>query len=107
MHYIFIIFLSLFGILGDYFLKLASNKGNYVDYKFLSLGILTYGILAVGWFFALKYIKLSTIGVPYSLTIIIALALMGYFFFNESLSVYEVAGIIIGLVSILLLYRFA
>ena len=107
MHFILVILLSLVGILGDYFLKLAGADKSYVNYKFLSLGVLIYGLLAVGWFFALRYIKLSTIGVPYSLTIIIALALMGYFFFNETLSVYEVSGIAIGIVSILLLYRFA
>lgn len=107
MAILIVIGLSLFGILGDYFLKLAGNKDVYVNYKFLSLGIFVYGMLAVGWFFALKYIKMSTIGVPYSLTIIIALALMGYFLFNESLNIYEIMGIVIGIISILLLYRFA
>lgn len=107
MPILIVIGLSLFGILGDYFLKLAGNKEVYVDYRFLSLGIFIYAILAVGWFFALKYLKLSTIGVPYSLTIIIALAVMGYFLFNESLNIYELIGIVIGIISILLLYRFA
>jgi multidrug transporter EmrE-like cation transporter len=54
----------------------------------------------------MKHIKLGTLGVIYGVTTIIALTLVGVFFFKEQLTIYETLGIIAGVTSIILLSRF-
>ncbi len=99
--------LSLIGVLGDYFLKLSGdNSARYIDIKWFVLGLIIFSSTAVGWFFVMKHIKLGTLGVIYGVTTIIALTLVGVFFFKEQLTIYETLGIIAGVTSIILLSRF-
>jgi|SRR3989344_8460896 len=102
-----IIGLSLIGVLGDYFLKLSGSGARYIDWKFFLIGALVYSSTAIGWFFVMKNIKLGTLGVVYATTTVLALTLIGTFFFKENLNYYEMAGLVAGVVSILLLSRFA
>lgn len=102
-----IIGLSLIGVLGDYFIKLAGiNQNKYIELKWFIVGFLIYSSTAIGWFFVMKHIKLSTLGVIYGVTTVIALTLVGILFFKEHLSIYEIIGIIAGVSSIILLSRF-
>ncbi|OHB14604.1 MAG: hypothetical protein A2431_04100 [Candidatus Zambryskibacteria bacterium RIFOXYC1_FULL_39_10] len=107
MPIIIVIGLSLVGVLGDYFLKLSGNGEKYIDWKWFIVGAIVYSSTAVGWFFVMKHIKLSTLGIVYATTTVLALTLVGILAFKESLSVYEIIGIIAGLLSIILLARFA
>jgi drug/metabolite transporter (DMT)-like permease len=54
----------------------------------------------------MRHLKLATIGVVYSVCMILLLTAMGVLFFHESLSRWEVVGIVLALASILLLSRF-
>lgn len=108
MSILIVIGLSLVGVLGDYFLKLAGNSlEQYINIKLFIFGALIYSSTALGWFFVLKHIKLSTLGIVYATTTVIALTLIGVFMFKESLSGYEIVGLLSGLLSIILLARFA
>ena len=62
---------------------------------------------AIGWFFVMKHIKLGTLGIVYATTTVLALTLIGIVSFKETLAWYEVVGLGAGLLSILLLTRFA
>ena len=93
------------GVLGDYFIKLAGDGNKYIYYHWFFAGMITYAITAIGWFFVMKHIKLSTLGVLYSLTSVILLVLVGAFVFKEHLNAYDVVGIILGIASILILSR--
>ena len=97
---------SFVGVLGDFFLKLAAT-GKVVNLKWFILGLLVYSSTAFGWFYVMKYVKLSTLGVVYSMCIILFLTGLGVFYFKESLNFYEVIGIITALISLILLGRFA
>lgn len=103
-----IVSLSLIGVLGDYFIKVAGNNPDkYINYKYFIIGFFTYSITAIGWFFVMKHIKLSTLGVIYGVTTIVALTLIGTLIFKEHLNAYEILGLILGISSIFLLSRFS
>ena len=96
--------LSLVGVLGDFLLKLAGEKG--INWALFLTGLLVYASTAIGWFFVLRYIKLPTLGVFYAVTTILALTLISVFYFKETLNGYEILGIGSALLSLILLARF-
>jgi multidrug transporter EmrE-like cation transporter len=98
---------SLLGVLGDYFLKLASMNENSLRTTSFYIGFVLYASTALGWVFVMKHLKLATIGVIYSVSMVLLLTAIGVVFFRESLSFYEIAGLIMAIASLILLVRFA
>jgi drug/metabolite transporter (DMT)-like permease len=98
---------SLVGVLGDYFLKLASEKERSLSSVWFYLGFSLYASTAFGWVFVMKHLKLATIGVVYSISMMLLLTAVGVMFFRESLNAYEVLGLILAIASLVLLIRFA
>ncbi|MBI5892641.1 MAG: transporter [Deltaproteobacteria bacterium] len=94
-------------IIADYFLKVASLHDKPVKNKEFLIALLVYSLTVFPWVYIMKYLKLATIAVVYSLTTVILLTLLGVFVFNETLNHYEVAGVIMAITSIILLSRFA
>ena len=95
------------GVLGDYFLKLASGEQAPLRNKWFYIGFAVYASTAFGWVFVMQRLKLATIGVVYSVSMVLLLTIIGVFFFRESLSYYEIAGIALAVASLILLVRFA
>lgn len=93
-------------VLGDYFLKLASQQASALYNRWFLAGIAIYALSAFGWVFAMRHMKLATIGVVYSISVVLLLAALGVVVFGESLNRYEIVGIILAVLSILLLVRF-
>jgi drug/metabolite transporter (DMT)-like permease len=93
-------------VIGDYFIKLASLTDHPIQNKWFGVGCLMYVLSTFGWVYALRYIKLASIGVIYSLSIVVLLAALGFFVFGETLNRREVAGIAFAVVAIVLLSRF-
>ena len=98
---------SLLGVLGDYFLKLASANENSLRTLWFYIGFAVYASTAVGWVFVMKHLKLATIGVVYSVSMVLLLTAIGVVFFQESLNYYEIAGLVMAIASLILLVRFA
>lgn len=98
--------LATLATVGDYFLKLASLESQALQNRWFLVGCAIYTTGAFGWVFVLRHAKLSTIGVVYSLTTVLLLALLGVFVFGERLNIYEVVGIAFAVISITLLSRF-
>src|SRR5262249_37527563 len=98
---------SLLGVLGDYFLKLASDEEHSLRTPHFYIGFAVYASTAFGWVFVMKHLKLATIGVLYSVSMILLLTAIGTVFFQESLGRYEIAGLVMAIVSLILLIRFA
>src|SRR5262249_1486561 len=98
---------SVVGVVGDYFLKLASDRDNPLKSRWFYIGFLVYASTAFGWVFVMRHLKLGTIGVVYSVSMILLLTLVGTRWFGESLNYYEMAGIGLAIVSLILLVRFA
>jgi small multidrug resistance pump len=98
---------SLIGVLGDYFLKLASEQPSALRTVWFYVGFALYASTAFGWVFVMKHLKLATIGVVYSVAMILLLTSVGVIFFRESLNYYEIAGLLMAIGSLVLLMRFS
>jgi small multidrug resistance pump len=61
---------SLLGVLGDYFLKVASADERWLRNPAFHVGFVVYASTAFGWLFVMKHLKLGTIAVLYSMTIV-------------------------------------
>ena len=94
-------------IVGDYFLKLASAREQSLRTVWFYLGFALYASTAFGWVFVMKHLKLATISVLYSVSLVLLLTAIGVVLFRESLNYFEVIGIVLAVVSLVLLMRFA
>jgi small multidrug resistance pump len=97
---------SVVGVVGDYFLKLASAKDESLKSPAFYIGFVLYASTAFGWVFVMKHLKLATVGVVYSISMVLLLTAVGVVAFKESLNGYEIAGLAMAVGSLLLLTRF-
>ena len=97
---------SVVGVVGDYFLKLASAKDESLKSPAFYIGFILYASTAFGWVFVMKHLKLATVGVVYSISMVLLLTAVGVVAFKESLNGYEIAGLVMAVGSLLLLTRF-
>jgi len=97
---------SAVGVVGDYFLKLASAEKDSLRSMWFYIGFAIYSSTAFGWVFVMKHLKLGTIGVVYSVSMILLLVGMGVVIFRETLNYYEIAGLVMAIASLVLLVRF-
>jgi small multidrug resistance pump len=97
---------SCLGVLGDYFLKLASASETPLRSRWFCVGFVVYASTAFGWVFVMRHLKLATIGVVYSVSMVLLLTGIGVVLFRESLNYYEVAGLVMAIASLVLLVRF-
>jgi drug/metabolite transporter (DMT)-like permease len=101
------ILFSVIGIMGDYFLKLASAREQPLGAIPFYFGFILYASTAFGWVFVMKHLRLATISVLYSVSLVLLLTAIGVVLFRESLNYFEVIGIVFAVISLLLLMRFA
>ncbi|MEO8605298.1 MAG: transporter [bacterium] len=98
---------STLGVVGDYFLKLASQEERPLTSRWFLIGFSVYASTAFGWVFVMRHLKLATISVLYSVSMVLLLTTVGAVFFRESLSATEVLGLAMAIGSLVLLVRFA
>jgi drug/metabolite transporter (DMT)-like permease len=98
---------SLVGVIGDYFLKLASAREQPLRTGWFYVGFALYASTAFGWVFVMKHLKLATISVLYSVSMVLLLTAVGVVLFRETLNAFELAGIALAVASLVLLMRFA
>src|SRR5262245_60276475 len=98
---------SVLGVVGDYFLKLASREDNSLKSPSFYIGFALYASTALGWVFVMKHLKLATISVLYSVSMVVLLTAVGVGIFRESLNYYEIAGLVMAVAALILLVRFA
>ncbi len=98
---------SVVGVVGDYFLKLASRQDRSLYAPTFYVGFALYASTAFGWVFVMKHLKLATISVLYSVSMVLLLTATGVVIFRESLNAYEIAGLLMAIASLVLLVRFA
>ena len=98
---------SMVGVLGDYFLKQASTQPQPMRTMEFYIGFAVYASTAFGWAFVMKYLKLATISVVYSVSMVVLLTVLGLVFFRETLTLSELIGLAMAIGSLILLVRFA
>ena len=64
---------SEIGVLGDYFLKLASAREQPLRTSWFYLGFALYASTAFGWVFVMRHLELATISVLYSISMVLLL----------------------------------
>jgi multidrug transporter EmrE-like cation transporter len=100
------IILAAIGVLGDYFIKLSGSGSKYIMLWPFFTGMVIYALTAFGWFFVMKHIKLGQLAIFYTVTTVILLAIVGFVFFKEQLSIYDILGLVLGVASLVILARF-
>jgi multidrug transporter EmrE-like cation transporter len=98
---------SIVGVSGDYFLKLASQQKDTLRSPAFYVGFALYASTAFGWVFVMKHLKLSTISVLYSISMVLLLTAIGVVAFREKLSAPEMLGLALCIAALVLLSRFA
>lgn len=98
---------SIVGVIGDYFLKRASDSAHSLRTIWFYVGFVVYASTAFGWVFVMKHLKLATVGVVYSVSMILLLTALGAIVYRETLSTTEILGIAMAVGSLVLLMRFA
>ena len=98
---------SVIGVLGDYFLKLVSAREQPLRTGWFYLEFALYASTAFGWVFVMSRLKLATISVLYSVSLVLLLTAIGVVLFRESLNYFEMIGIVLAVVSFVLLMRYA
>ena len=98
--------MSAVGIAGDYFLKRASEQDSPLVSAHFLVGLVLYATTAFAWVFLMRHLALATIGVIYSVCMILMLTAIGVAYFDEIPSGREVVGIGLAIASLVLLARF-
>ena len=99
------ILLALAVAVSDYFLKNASaSQSPFLNRNFL-IGFLITAASTFAWVLVMPHLKLAYIGVIYSLTVVLALSVVGAAFFGEHLKASEWLGVGLAISSMLLLYQ--
>lgn len=101
-----VIVLSAVGVIGDYCIKTAGHT-KAVHVPWFIAGLVIYALTAFGWLFAMRHMKLSSLGVIYSLATLLFLVVVGVVLFHERLHASELIGIVFAIIAIILLGRFA
>ncbi len=70
---------SVVGVLGDYFLKLSSAREQPLRTRWFYVGFVIYASTAFGWVFVMRHLKLATIGVIYSVSMVLLLTAVGVY----------------------------
>ena len=102
-----ILALALLSLGGDWLLKLASQRAQPYTSAVFVLGAVAYAATAVGWVIVMQHMTLATIGVWYSIVMILLLTALGVFVFEETLSAREGLGLVLACASLVLMSRFA
>ena len=96
-----VVFLSSMLLLGDYLIKYAVGKSNYIF--FLILAGVSWCLSIYGWYYLLKENRLSIVGMLFSVISIIGTVIISITFFNEKLTYLEWIGFGLAIISALLL----
>lgn len=99
--------LAFIGVVGDAFIRRAGAGPKFMDVKWFVIGSVVYTSTIIGWFFVMKYLKFSTIGVFYGVSTLLFLVVAGILFYNERPNVAEITGIGFAVISMILLGRYA
>ena len=88
-------------LLGDYFIKLASDKPDGLTTHTFAFGLILYGLPAIGWFFLMRSHSLVVIGVLYSASTVLLLAALGGLVFKEAFGCREAVGMMLAISAVI------
>ena len=99
-----VVFLVFMTTIGDFYIKTSTSLSSpFLTWQF-GVGFLLYALGAFGWFYAMKHMPLTEMGVVYSCLTIIILRLLGTFVFNEAFSTREFLGVTLAIAAVLVIH---
>lgn len=102
-----IVVLTIANVAGDFLIKKATLKPGFSGMYLVVLGGIVWLASAFGWFFVLKKMELSNSNGIFAVLAILFVLAGSYFYFHEKISIGEIAGFVLAIISIYLLARFA
>jgi undecaprenyl phosphate-alpha-L-ara4N flippase subunit ArnF len=105
--FLFSFFTAAVVLVGDVFIKQAADAGHTAVSKLVLVGVVLYAASALLWFVSVRHIPLATAGVAFSMASLVALALIGAFYFKEPFGLRDIAGIGCALVAMVLMMHHA
>ncbi len=105
--FLFSLFTAVVVLVGDVVIKTAADLGHSALSRYVLVGVVLYGASALLWFVSVRHIPLATAGVAFSMASLIALALIGAFYFGVRLGARDLAGIGCALVAMILMAHHA
>lgn len=105
--YVLLIFLlTIFTAFGDSLIKKAGQPKD-TNIIYLLTGLAVYCATGIIWFFIYKKTEFSTVGSIYGVATVLVFALVGVFYFKETVTLVEFVGMVMAVASILILSKFA
>jgi multidrug transporter EmrE-like cation transporter len=98
---------SVVGVVGDTLLKFAADSKQPLRSPWFYLGFAVYASTAFGWVYVMRHLKLATISVVYSVSMIVLLTAVGALVFRQTLKPQEMLGLAMAIGSLILLMRFS
>lgn len=98
--------LTIVTVAADVLIKKASLANLVFSWQMLAAFII-YGLTTLGWFFLLQKFKLSSLAALYGICNILFLTIISALYFKERIYPLEIFGIILALISLIILARFA
>ena len=95
----------LMTMLGDYLIKVASQKSSGLYSLNFLFGAILYALPAVGWFYLMRTHSLAVVGVFYSVGTLLVLVALGYFVFDESVGKREIVGFSLAIAAVCIVSR--
>lgn len=102
-----VVVVTLITVVGDVFIKNATQTEGYKQVINMSLGVGVYIIVAFGFFYMYKLMEFSVSGVLYAVITILLFVGVGAILYHENINTYEWVGVILAIISVILLSRFA
>lgn len=87
-------------LIGDYLIKPASDSEAHPASLTFVLGMILYGLPAVGWFYLMKSHSLAAVAIFYSASTVILMALLGVVVFREQFGPREGIGLLLAVSSV-------
>jgi undecaprenyl phosphate-alpha-L-ara4N flippase subunit ArnF len=87
-------------LVGDYLIKLASDREAHPRSLTFVLGMILYGLPGIGWFYLMKSHSLAAVAVFYSASTIMMMAALGALVFREAFGLREAVGISLAVTSV-------
>lgn len=107
MHYVFLSLAFILNALANILLKIGAKNGFQLNNFVAIAGLILFAVNVIFYFMALRTIPIST---AYPVMVIMSFLIINgaaYFFLDEQIHVYQVAGYFLIVVGLILVFRFS
>lgn len=102
MQFLVVIIIVLLNTVGDYFLKVSSERQeSFLTYQAF-LGALLYAISAFGWIYVMQRFNLTVVGVLYSTMTIVVLTFLSITIFKEEVTKWQLLSAVLAIIAVLI-----